>query len=362
MRTRITIVYNEPLHSRYDTVGEDKAVLGVLEAVEAVHGALLELGHSVVRVPVAPPIERAGRELRTLRADLVFNLFEGFCGYPETEDVVPEVISKTGIPFTGCPAAALRLSLDKANVKVMLKAAGIRTPDFQLLNPETLHRFRLGYPCMVKPRGEDASHGLSPESIVSDFVALEKQVRFVSNTYRGSVLVEKFVDGHEFNATVLGKSECVVLPPSEIVYSLPPGMPRILTFAAKWEPDSLYFQGTRVICPASVGVEERQRIMETAAAAFKLLGCAGYARVDMRMDEDGELSVIEVNPNPDISPGAGAVLQAAAAGMSYTQFVEKIVQLALDSKSNENQYSPHGSRRQAQHNENTAPYAGVQIF
>ena len=362
MRTRVAIVYNEPHHSRYDAVSEGKAVLGVLEAVEAVHRALLELDFDVTRVPVVPPLERAERKLKNLNTDLVFNLFEGFCGSPETEAILPKILSEIEISCTGCPASALKLGLDKAKMKVILKVAGIKTPDFQLLNPETLNWFRLGYPCIVKPRCEDASHGLSPGSVVNDSASLERQIGLVSNWYGGGVLVEEFVDGREFNATILGDSECRVLPMSEIVYSLSSGMPRILTFAAKWEPDSPYFEGTKAVCPAEVEAEERERIAKTAVAAFRILGGKGYARVDMRMDHEGQVNVIEVNPNPDISPGSGAVRQAEAAGMTYTQFIWKIVQLALYGEDNENRYSPYDSQRQTQHNENTAQYTRIQTL
>jgi D-alanine-D-alanine ligase len=362
MRTRVAIVYNKPRHSRYDAVSEGKAVLGVLEAVEAVHWALLELGFEVTQVPLVPPLERAKEKLRKINMDLVFNLFEGFCGSPETEAVLPKILSEMGIPTTGCPASALKLGLDKAKMKVMLKVAGIRTPDFQLLNPETLNWFRLGYPCIIKPRCEDASHGLSPGSVVNDSASLKGQIGLVSNWYSGGALVEEFIDGREFNTTIMGDSEYRVLPVSEIVYSLPPRMPRILTFAAKWEPDSPYFEGTKAVCPAEVEAEERERIAETAVAAFRIIGGQGYARVDMRMDHEGQVNVIEVNPNPDISPGSGAVRQAEAAGMTYTQFIEKIVQLAIYGENNENRYSPYDSQRQTQHNENTAQYTGIQTL
>jgi len=362
VRTRIAIVYNEPYPSRYGGLGEEKAVLGVLDAVEAVHRALLQLDFDVIRVALVPPLARARRKLRSLHIDLVFNLFEGFCGYPETEALVPEILSQTGIPCTGCTSSMLKLALDKAKVKVILKTAGIQTPDFQLLNPQILHMFQLGYPCIVKPRCEDASHGLSSESVVNDFAALERQVRKVSNSYGGGALVEEFIDGREFNATVLGDAECTVLPMSEIAYSLPSGVPRILTFAAKWEPDSLYFQGTNTVCPVDLEAEERKCITETARAAFKLLGGKGYARVDMRVDQEGQLSVIEVNPNPDISPGSGATLQAEAAGITYTQFIKEIVGLALDEKSNEDQHSTYDSRRQTQHYANTAQYSRIQTI
>jgi D-alanine-D-alanine ligase len=107
-------------------------------------------------------------------------------------------------------------------------------------------------------------------------------------------------------------------------------MPRLLTFESKWNPKSEYFKYTKVICPAQIGDEERRQIADTALAAFRLVGCESYGRVDMRLDADGRLRVIEVNPNPDISPGNGAARQAEATGMTYAQFIEKIVHLAFE--------------------------------
>ena len=330
MRPRVAIIYNDPSPSRYDALAEAKAVLGVIDEVEAVYRALTELGYFVVRVPLSPPLEQVRKRLKGLDTDLVFNLFEGFGGYPETEAVVADMLSELGPAYTGCPGAALALALNKARTKAVLEASGIDTPVYQVLTPETLNTFQLGYPCIVKPCGEDASHGLSEASLVHNFASLEKQVTLVSQHYGGRALVEEFIDGREFNATVLGNTVCTVLPISEIAYSLPPGMPKILTFAAKWESDSLYFKGTNAVCPADIGADLERRIAETALAAFKLLGCQGYARVDMRLSTGGRLSVIEVNPNPDISPSSGAVRQAKAAGMSYTQFAERILLLALE--------------------------------
>ncbi len=135
MRKRVAIVYNEPHPSRYDNAHEEKAVLGVLEAVTAVHQALLELGYEVTLLPLVPPFEEARRKLAALNVDVVFNLFEGFCGEPETEALVPEALDGTGASLYRLPGSIIRLALDKAKVKVILKAAGIPTPDFQLLNP-----------------------------------------------------------------------------------------------------------------------------------------------------------------------------------------------------------------------------------
>jgi D-alanine-D-alanine ligase len=358
---RIAIVHNEPQRSCYG--GDNyQSVFAILEAVDAVYRALRELDFAVDVVPLVPPLGQAGKELRNLDSDLVFNLFEGFCDAPETEAVVTEVLSELGIPFTGCPPPALRLALDKARTKAILKAAGIRTPDFQLLDLDTLHTFRLGYPCIVKPRCDDASNNLSAESVVHDFPTLEKQVGTMCDLYDGKALVSKFLPGREFNATVMGNSELTVLPVSEIVYSLPPGMPEILTFDAKWEDDSPYFEGTKPICPAEIAALERNHIAETITAVYRLLGCRGYARVDMRLDEDGELNVLELNPNPDIAPGTGAARQAEAAGMSYTQFIDRIVQLALDERDDEDRCPVYVARRQIPHSKNTARHTRIQTF
>ncbi len=357
MRRRVAVVYNQPQKSRYDERGEQAAVIGVLEAVEAVHDALLGLGYGVVKVPLVPPLPRAQEKLAALEADIVFNLFEGFAGHPGTEAEIAEILVALRLPFTGCPAGALKLALDKAKTKTILKNSGINTPDFQLLRPETLSSFGLSYPCIVKPRREDASHGLSAQNVVSDFASLEERVAAVSRYYGGQALVEHFIDGREFNVTVLGDT---VLPVSEIDYSLPEGVPHLLTFDAKWQPDSPFFQGTKVVCPAEIQDKERENINETALTVFGLLGCRGYARVDMRLDEAGQLNVIEVNPNPDISPDAGAVRQAKAAGMAYPQFIEKIVKLALEKKEDGGRHTPHGKKRQTGPDGPAARHARVQ--
>jgi len=253
MRNRVVVVYNQPDAGRYRAVGEEMAELGVLEAVDAVYEALLELGSEVQKLPLRPPIELAAKELQAISADLVFNLFEGFSDDPRTEALVPEILSRLGLPYTGCTPQALRMALDKANMKVLLQEKQIPTPDFQILAPATLPTFRLTYPCIVKPRAEDASHGVTPESVVNDAAALARQVELVSRDYGGSALVEEYIDGREFNATVICDAACTVLPVSEIVYSLPDGAPRVLTFAAKWLPDSAFFAGTRAVCPAEIG-------------------------------------------------------------------------------------------------------------
>jgi len=324
---RVAIVYNKPEVSRYSSRGEDTAVLGVLESVEAVNKALTELKHDVTLLPLSPN-DDIKNSLSSVNADLLFNLFEGFCGFPETEALVPDFAEELKIPYTGCPSSVLRLALNKAKAKALLKSAGIRTPSGQVLNPDNLYEFNLTYPCIVKPCSEDASHGISDLSVVEDFDGLKRQVTAISTAFGGQALVEEFVGGREFNATVMGNTTYTALPPSEIVYTLPEGMPKLLTFSAKWETGSVYYLNTQLQCPAKITPAEKRAITQTILKVYPLFGCKGYARVDMRLDKNGKVNVIEVNPNPDISPGTGAARQADAAGMTYAEFMDKIINFA----------------------------------
>ena len=329
MRPTVVIVYNDPEPGPCAEMGEGKAALAVVEEVEAVEQALAASGFPTARLPLRPPVDHIKDVLEGVEADVVFNLFEGFDGSAESEAVVADLIAETGIPFTGCPGDALSVALDKRKAKELLQAAGVPTPRYQLLSPDTLPTFGMHFPCIVKPSKADASHGLSVDSVVRDEDSLRRQVEKVTALFGGQALVEEFLDGPEFNATVLGNSRPVVLPISEIVYSLPAPSPRILTFAAKWDVGSVYFEGTRPVCPADIDPGLQRQIVDIALSVFGLLGCRGYARVDLRLDAEGQPNVLEVNPNPDLSPGAGVSRQAQAAGMTYGQLVERIVRLAL---------------------------------
>ena len=329
MRPKITLIYNAPEPDLYGTAVEKQAALTILESANAVCKALGASGYSVTQLPLVPPLESAKACLDKLQTDLVFNLFEGFDGYPETEAAITNHLAELGITYTGCDAAALSFGLDKINTKAHLAAMGADTPRYQLLGPETLSWFHLNFPCIVKPYAEDGSNGISEDSVVHDLPSLEKQVKVMSRTFGKRALVEEYIEGREFNVTVLGTDTPRAMPISEIVFSLPPNLPRILTFSAKWDPQSAYYQGSKAVCPAEIEGALKERISQTALLAFRLLGSRGYARVDFRLGHKDRLAIIELNPNPDISPDAGAALQAKAAGLSYEQFIDQIVKLAL---------------------------------
>jgi D-alanine-D-alanine ligase len=329
VHAKIAIIYNEPIPDRYTQMGEAEAIADVLEEVRAVNDALLEMGYSVTKVPLVPPLEAVRQQIRIQDVDIFFNLFEGFAGRPETEAIIAGLLALSGKPFTGSPSATIALALDKVKTKDLLIGAGVPTPEYQVLRPETVSQFDLGFPCIVKPAGEDASHGVTQDSVVNDMAALERQVEKMCAHYGGQALVEEFIDGREFNATIVGNEKPRLLSVSEIVYTLPRGLPRLVTFGAKWTRGDIYFDRTDPVCPADIDEELWNQAAEASLSAYRLVGCRGYARVDIRLDAEGRIKVLEVNPNPDIAPISGAARQAKAAGMTYNQFIDEIVLLAL---------------------------------
>jgi D-alanine-D-alanine ligase len=327
---KVALVYNDPIPDRYSQMGEDVAIADVLEEVKAVYDALLTLGYEATKVPLVPPVEDVRAKLAAIDADIIFNLFEGFAGRPETEAMVAGMMAVAGKTFTGSLPATLALALDKAKAKELFVAAGIPTPRHQILTPQNVANFALSYPAIVKPAAEDASHGVSQENVVKDASGLAKQVERMSKDYGGRALVEEFIEGREFAATIIGNRHPIITAISEIEFSLPEGLPRMLTFGAKWLENDIYFAHTDPVCPAHIDDELAGRISDTATAAYRLLGCRGYARVDMRLDGAGRVNVLEVNPNPDIAMTVVWDARLASIGLTYPQFIDRIIQLAFD--------------------------------
>jgi D-alanine-D-alanine ligase len=260
---------------------------------------------------------------------VVFNLCESLGGDSALEATVPELLEARGYTYTGAPAAALALCLDKAHTKDLLARHGIHTPRYAVVSSpgEPCH---VPLPALVKPLAEDASVGITYDSVVRDEAALARQVAYIVERYRQPALVEEFIAGREFNAAIWGDNPPQPLPLSEICYDdFADPLQRLLTYESKWVEDSFAYHHTNGICPARVDDALRERLLATALAAYRLTGCRGYARVDMR-ERDGVPYVLEVNPNPSLASEGGFVRAARAAGYDQAHMAERIVGFALE--------------------------------
>ena len=323
---KAAILYNIPGEGSRSEI-EMEAEIEVLETVEEAKRSLEAAGHEAVTL-------RCSLEaLFSLKNfDLIFNLAEGFGDDLRAEPKVAGFIELLGVPYTGSPPGALEVARDKGLSKLVLEREGIPTPRFLVFRTSD-DKFSLDFPVIVKPVLEDASIGITADSIARDEMDLRVKVSRVIETYSQPALVEEYIEGREVNAALfIGPDGSEVLPISQIVFNLPEGVPRILGFEAKWLEDSPFFQNTVPLCPAPLDPELKDRIEALAKGACSALGVEGYARVDFRIrEEDGEPFVIEVNPNPCINPsGSGFARAAAAAGMDYPKLVERIARSALD--------------------------------
>jgi len=296
---------------------------------EAVASALSLLGHTPALIPLGAEIAPFVTALQKENPELVFNLCEGFWGESSREMHVAALFDLLGLPHTGSPALTLGLTQNKVLTKDLLTRHELPTPDYLLIEPgESLpEEFKLRWPLIVKPCLEDASLGITAESIVNDEIALLGRVRYIHDRYRQGALVEEFIDGREFNAAIIGDRFLEALPVSEICFR--DGLEQqIVSYAGKWLENSTEYAATEPACPADLSIQEQKSIHEVALKAGRLLGCRDYARVDIRL-RNGVPYILEVNANPDISPDAGLARAAHAAGLDYPTLISRILELCL---------------------------------
>jgi D-alanine-D-alanine ligase len=325
--SRIVILYNSPVESGAQTVYAESDA-GVLNEVEAAEAALVRQGMTVRRAGVRclrdiPPALAAGPE------DLVFNLVERLDDSFTAFNFVPAVCEALGRSCTGGSSDALSLTLDKWIAKARLRACGVGVAEaavlpLGMLDPPNLPSF----PLIVKPSAAGGSEGIdSAISIVSDLAGLARAAARVHEQFGQAALAEQFIDGREFNLSVIernGRPE--VMPVAEIDFRLfPAGRPHIVDYAVKWIPGTIPGHVSPRKVPADIDPVSAGRLRAEAVKAWTACGCRDYARVDFRMDREGRTYVLEVNVNPDIQPLAGLPAALEAAAIPYDDFILAMV-------------------------------------
>ncbi len=265
--------------------------------------------------------------------DVVFNLYEGTATWGNAEAYVTGILEMLRVPFTGSPLQPIMLARSKSLTKQLLIGSGIPTARFIALEGDApVPENTLGWPVIVKPGREDASVGIDQGSVVTTQAQLEERVAYVRRSYGPSVLFEQFLIGREFHVAVWEQDGVArVLPFSEIFFHEvegPDALWPIVSFDAKWREDSRDYRATPVVNPAIVENDLARRVSDMAVAAFQMLGCRDYARIDFRIVGETPY-VLEVNPNPCISPLAGVAEALASAQIPFAEFVLSLLRFAL---------------------------------
>ncbi len=296
----------------------------ILLTVHAVEACLASEGNEIVLLPVFPDPKWIDR-VRKAHVDLVFNLCESIDGEATLESPVISVLELFGIPYTGSSSWTTSLTLRKHIINGALERAGLPVPKFALVRPGGSIP-NVGFPAICKPAAEDASIGIEQKSVVRTTRQLTERVSAMLERW-DEVVVQRYVDGREINVGIVGDA---VLPIAEIDFGkMPKGMWRIVTYRSKWEDGCDEDLGSVPHCPAKLPASAASHIRKIAIAAWKIADGAGYGRVDMRIDERGRPWILEVNANPDISPGAGLARMARVAGIEYGPLVRKVCELGL---------------------------------
>ena len=313
---KIAVCYNDDWHYKKnlnDTeMTAEESVADMAREVAEPIGAEL--------VPVRDDVVGALRRLREF--DVVFDLCEGVLGHSNWEMNFALGLEMFGIANANVEPIAIGLCTDKLLVKRLLRAAGLPSP--RLWHGENDGTW------IVKPSHEDAGIGIDAASVVSGAEAVEARVKYVLETYKQPALVEEYIEGREFNQAVYFTVDGpVVLPPGEIVFDDALGVrERVVGWKAKWAKDSVEDRATRNQTPAVIDDTLRRDIADLALAAASVLSLSGYCRFDMRQSRDGRLWIVDINPNPDISAGAGFRRALDAAGIPFRQFLEALIMAA----------------------------------
>lgn len=329
MARRVTILTSEDATLASGTELDALAVAAAVGMADAIERSLRARGHRVERAVAADPAWTL-EQLRWTEPDVVFHLAESVDGDARDEARVAALCEWARLAHTGSPPIALAIALEKPLARALLRSKGVPIPRGFVMEKADgpLPDLGVGKRWIVKPSREDASHGVSAESVVIGEDALRARVAWLVESYAQPALVEEFVDGRELNVSILGTgADARALPLAEIDFStFPKDRPRIVTYAAKWLEDSAEYKGSPSVPATRLSPAIERAAREAALAAYHEIGLAGYGRVDLRVCAQRGPVVIDVNPNPDLSPDAGLSKTAARAEITHEELVERIVE------------------------------------
>lgn len=334
-KLKIVVLYDRVLvDESEEPASSDKApvmrTLDKKEVEEEVAEALTKLGHETVMYEL-DGTQKSLLGLARVDCDLVFNLAESFADDDTSDFKIAAYLELLGKKYTGSGSHGLMLAQDKAVAKKIFAFHGIHTPTFAKCYRGRLDfSHDLEFPVIVKPAREDGSIGIEFSAVVNSIRELMERMDWLHTHFDSPVLIEEYIEGREMYVGVLGNDKPEALPVIELDLSkLPEGTPRIAAAEVKWGKGTRAYRDTKSAIATDLPEETAQQLQQTAVAAYQALELRDYGRVDMRLQADGRVHVIEVNPNPWLASRAEFSMAARKSGRTYTQIIEEIVELAL---------------------------------
>ena len=303
---------------------EETAELDHPDTVNALEDAVRQLGHEPDRIGNARQL--IGRLACGDRWDLVVNIAEGLHGVSR-EAQVPAILDVYDIPYTFSDPLVLGICLHKGLAKMVVRAAGVPTPDFAVVeHARDLDALSLPFPLFAKPVAEGTGKGIGPTSVVHDRSSLVGLCLELLERYRQPVLVETFLPGRELTIGMVGTNEQArVLGTTEILL-LPDAEPNVYSYKNKEQCEELV-----TYRPVQADQDEEVRAAEDVALrAWRALGCRDGGRIDVRSDAAGKPQFLEVNPLAGLHPTHSDLpMLCAGVGIDYVGLIDRIIRSAM---------------------------------
>ncbi len=406
-RTRVLVLWNqvdEDIYEKFKEHGpqplpwnpEEKAseVGTVQEEMDAFMDAIRQNGFDAFLVNLKDELGKVDAAVSVYEPDVIFNLVEYLYDDEQLEANVASYYELIDVVYTGNTPFVLRTCNSKVRTKVLLEDAGLPTSPYMVVQKEPVpdpEQVDLEYPLIVKPAREDASGGIEPASVVHNYDQLVARCRYLFKEFEQPALVEEYIEGREIHAAILGNFVPArpargdkpaveakvpeVLPLFEMEFDdshfnpEDEWRPQIISYSAKWDPHSKAFYTMDSVCPPEdLPPDVEAHIREIALRAYQVLGCRDYARIDMRVDDEGQPFILEVNPNPDLADGSAYVMCSNASGRTYRQLLREIIEMALARKHRSEEpaehkpkSSDHLTRKWAQRKPLNCPHCGKDV-
>ncbi len=289
-------------------------------------------GHEVMPLGVISDLGRIRDAIAEFKPHVAFNLLEEFDGVAVYDQNVVSYLELMRQPYTGCNPRGLMLARDKALSKKLLAYHRIRVPSFGVFarGRKIRRPQRLAFPLFVKSVTEEGSRGISQASLVTNDEKLRDRVAFIHEQIETDAIAEEYIEGRELYVGVVGNQRLSTFPIWEILFSkMPEDMPRIATGKVKWDVEYQKRWGIKTEAAKDLSDAVARRVIRACKRAYRILDITGYARMDLRMREDGAVYILEANPNPQIGYGEDFAESAETAGVGYEKLLQRILNLGL---------------------------------
>jgi D-alanine-D-alanine ligase len=294
--------------------------------------ALKELGHEVRPLGMTDDLGVLRTAIMEWKPDVAFNLLEEFQGVGLYDQHVVSYLELMRVPYTGCNPRGLMLTHDKPLMKKILAFHRVPTPRFATFpigrrgNPPR----RLTYPLLAKLAVEDASLGISQASVVQTEEKLMERVAYLHNEFHTDVIAEEFIAGRELYVGVIGNQRLTTFPVWEMTFAnMPKDQPRIATAKVKWDEEYQKKLGIATGPAKDLPEGMPDQLARLCKRIFRILNLSGYARMDLRLGDDGRAFVLEANANPNLAYGEDFAESAETVGVDFPDLIRRILNLGL---------------------------------